>query len=1346
MTLDQAKLTHSLIAEDKWEEAANYVLKLLGKPQVGNKNAAIKVLQGLFQHLLDSDLYLQAATLQWGPDMFNTEPESTVRVFRALHEGSLILLMGSSSMSKTYAAGGFYLLDYLRDPLYTTVKLAAVNEDHLKKNLFAHVVTLFRACAIPCPYEITIQDSALWMGVKSAGNEFGISGIAFKQSQETSGQFKGYKAKPVRKKKHPSFGVMSRLRVLGDECVRGDQPISMADGRLVAISDLVSSKTVDKVVSLNPATGQLEAKAITGWHRVPRRGRGMLNIGGAVVTEDHPVFTQKWKFELANVADTCLKICHEDLQQFSPAIRNADGDLCWGSSGGFVNIAPQRGTGQCKNKIYAGCSATSISSMEAQNDGRLCNISDQGPQADGVRRADLHIFNTEPPGVHQNTQCNGPGWKKAIHERGDGFNDSGGTCGVVHGRRKHGEVEGNNNAYIGNLYVLAPAGGCATGNQLACSVGYSRQAVKEQGVLCNQDERQRNEGLSRDCQAVHCAVPSIQTWRHSSDCKTGSSSEYERTDNNMLRILPRAFYQEKTRTDLFSKVRQSTMDEAAEGLALSEEEPWVYCIDVEDNHNFFASGVCVHNCQNWPGGPFKDFNSLVASKTGSDLIKIACAFNPESTSVQVVQLAEPENGWSAEDLDKLYDWESKAGWRVCRLDAALSENVKQKKVIYPGLQTYEGFLSYLKAGGDNSANYWCVDQNTEALSKRGWVKHYDLGPGDQIYTVNPQTGLGEFAPLEGVYSKLVECKKMYLMTGRGFEALCTEDHRWGTTHKQRIKNGKMSLDIKHTTELKEHDLIPLIRPCGDFPGESKFSADFAEIVGWVISDGTFQPPTNGNKVCINQSATANPEKCERIRALLLRAGANHWEQEHNGIKFFNFSGQLAIDVRAAVTEEKRLTPEFILSLNKEASAALFEGLLLGDGGYQGFCDKRKVGTRYFSTAREGEARMFSMLAARLGYATTTHRRWDKTSKFMIQRGQTREGRWIFIVNLRKSQYTRIQNIKFESYSYDGVVWCPKTKNQTFLARRNGTTYLTGNCFARGFPPMVGTVNTIIPPAWPQSQRGEVTFTETPDNYAAIDLAFMGKDTAQMAIGRWGLASGWRDNNNVFHPFVDRLNPSKNKPHHVLQIDQIMPLQKTDDLASMSAEIMGKCKMMGILAENVAIDKTGIGFGTWSHLTKIWGEVFGVAWNEKPTERKIIAEDLEAADKQCDGVMSEMWWAFRKWLDPRCSAIFINPIIPTQPIHTQLTSRRYKHGKNGIKVEAKEEYMARSGGISPDEADSLVMLVHAVRKNADVTPGLEEQEQPGRGRLGSSGLKFESVGKMANVDVDDAIGATGSDEW
>lgn len=628
MDLQDCKLVHSWIAADQTVDAANHVLSIVGGKRVDSRIKATKIVADLFQYTLDADMYLHAATLAWGPDVFLTEPESVRRSFRVMHENAMILMMGASSMGKTYGIGAWMVLDYLRDPLYTSVKLAAVSEKHLKENLYPHVAKLIRNCIIPCPYRIEFKESELWMGIKEAGFEFGISGLAFKQSQETSGQFKGYKFMPVRKKKHPKFGMFSRLRVLGDEG------------------------------------------------------------------------------------------------------------------------------------------------------------------------------------------------------------------------------------------------------------------------------------------------------------------------------------------------------------------------------------------QNWPGGPFQDFNSLIASLSGIDRIKIVVAFNPENTSCKVVQMAEPEQGWIVEELDTLYDYESKAGWTVCRLDAARSENVIQKKDVFEGLQTYPGYLKYLKAGGDNSPAYFC--------------------------------------------------------------------------------------------------------------------------------------------------------------------------------------------------------------------------------------------------------------------------------------------------------------------------------------------------FARGFPPMVGTVNTIIPPAWPQSQRGEATFIENPQLFAGVDLAFMGKDSAQMAIGRWGLASGWRTHQGNFITFKDRLDIAKTKPHHVLQIDVILPLAKHDNTVTMAEEIMGKCNKLQIAPENTIVDCTGYGFGVHGHLKKVWGDCAGVQWNEKSTERKIVAEDQQGADLQCDGVMSEMWWAFRRWLEPRCEAILINPIIPPQPIHTQLTARRYKTGKNGIKVEPKEEYMSRNGGISPDEIDSCVMLLHVVRLNSDVIPGLVEQQVPDKSS--DNGLRFQSVTKMLQTEMDDSICVSGKGEY
>lgn len=638
MNLVSLKVIHALAYNEHWSEAANEALALIGRaPSAKGKKDGLPILRKLLQHLLDSEKYLEAATLQWGGEMFNAEPESVKRTFSAIEESSKVLLMGASSMGKSYSAGVWLALDYLRDPLYTTVKLAAVNEDHLKKNLFAHLAKLFRNLAIPCEHDVIVRDADLWIGIKEAGYEFGISGIAFKQSQERGGQFKGYKSLPVRKTPHHQFGLMSRIRVLLDEG------------------------------------------------------------------------------------------------------------------------------------------------------------------------------------------------------------------------------------------------------------------------------------------------------------------------------------------------------------------------------------------QDAPGGPFQDFNSLYASISAKGRVKVIVAFNPVNVDRIVVQMAEPEGGYHLDQIDTLHDWTSRWGWRVCRLDAALSENVKQKKVVFDGLQTYDGFMGYLKAGGDTSSSYYC--------------------------------------------------------------------------------------------------------------------------------------------------------------------------------------------------------------------------------------------------------------------------------------------------------------------------------------------------FARGFPPMRGSNNNIIPPLWPHEARGEATFIEKPILVAAVDLAFMGEDTAQMAVGRWGIASGYRTEHPTLGPdgvpqnfihFHDRTDIRRTRPRHVLQIDQLIPMAKHEDTIRMAQEIMGRCKRLGIAPENVGVDRTGIGQGTYDHLRATWGDVIGIMWSEGASDMKILAEDQDPASKQCDGISSEMWWTFRRWIDPTVRAILINPVVHPNPLNTQMTSRQYDTGKKGIKVESKEKYKARNQK-SPDEADSVIQLTYVVRKITDTLPGMVERKTSNPQERMHDDVVVTTPAKQISTETDDAVGEDGDEE-
>lgn len=117
----------------------------------------------------------------------------------------------------------------------------------------------------------------------------------------------------------------------------------------------------------------------------------------------------------------------------------------------------------------------------------------------------------------------------------------------------------------------------------------------------------------------------------------------------------------------------------------------------------FLDEIC-----NIPNGIWRDIDNLMTGM-GDGTQKIIGAFNPTEREDEVGVRCEPKKSWAMFDPNEDFEWESKRGWHVVRLDALQCENVKQKRVIYPGLQTYEGLqLLIQNSGGMDSPGYWAM--------------------------------------------------------------------------------------------------------------------------------------------------------------------------------------------------------------------------------------------------------------------------------------------------------------------------------------------------------------------------------------------------------------------------------------------------------------------------------------------------------------------------------------------------------------------------------------------------------------------------------------------------------------
>jgi len=259
--------------------------------------------------------------------------------------------------------------------------------------------------------------------------------------------------------------------------------------------------------------------------------------------------------------------------------------------------------------------------------------------------------------------------------------------------------------------------------------------------------------------------------------------------------------------------------------------------------------------------------------------------------------------------------------------------------------------------------------------------------------------------------------------------------------------------------------------------------------------------------------------------------------------------------------------------------------------------------------------------------------------------------------------------------------------------------------ARGFPPLKGAVNIVIPTNFPNEYRGTANFTVTPIVGATVDCAYQGEDGAIMTLWRYGLASGWFREDGRRVEFTDYFNPGTPKHRHVLQYDQQIALKNREDTVKLAEEIMDKCRNLKVDPKFLGIDGTGNGFGTYSSIKNTTGfeQVMFIQWASKATELKVMNEDKAGANAIYDTIISEMWFTVRRWFEG--GNILISPVITQMPLNQQLTTRRFSRVRGGLlHVESKREYKAR-GNINADESDSFIQAPLVVRSRHPILPGL-----------------------------------------
>lgn len=356
----------------------------------------------------------------------------------------------------------------------------------------------------------------------------------------------------------------------------------------------------------------------------------------------------------------------------------------------------------------------------------------------------------------------------------------------------------------------------------------------------------------------------------------------------------------------------------------------------------------------------------------------------------------------------------------------------------PGIGTGEVFMMKLYHTAE------CYDDQTEVLTRRGWVNWASVMSNDQLATVENGTLIYE-SPLSLTRSEYQG--DLYCFSGRYVDYAVTPNHRMYVCNAQ----GEKRFEFKRADEV--HNTRFCVHQYGftpDHPTEDRTFAeinglrigwdDYCELIGWYLSEGYVRLDRLNSVTILYQSQAANPDKFAILESLVTRLPFNKWHYYRvNGIKMgIGISSRPLAEhlVLCGRRQQFRRIPREILDGSVSGRVRLYESMMLGDGNFQITASGPHAS---YSTTSNGLADDFQELCIRIGAGA------------VVRRDKQREGNclpsWTVGISLNRTiaQVDPTRGTpKFSTRNYRGFVYCATMRTGLLYVRRNGKPMLCGN--------------------------------------------------------------------------------------------------------------------------------------------------------------------------------------------------------------------------------------------------------------------------------------------------------------
>lgn len=413
-------------------------------------------------------------------------------------------------------------------------------------------------------------------------------------------------------------------------------------------------------------------------------------------------------------------------------------------------------------------------------------------------------------------------------------------------------------------------------------------------------------------------------------------------------------------------------------------------------------------------------------------------------------------------------------------DASVTWDHHDSGVVTDAVMGREGPVVVVRSLSETKAgDKMCYDPQTEILTKDGWKLVGEVGVGELIASLNPETDEIEWVPAVATH-RYEHTGPMYRLETIAVDLLVTDNHRlyakkkrseryellearslFGKSYKQKrngIWNGGRSPEFVVLPALTVSDkrlksgerYLPELR----VPAET-----YAMLLGMFLSEGSLFDESGKQGIDICQEK--EPNRQQMIEAL--DAAGIKYQLKPDRVRIFDRQWYTHFRNNCGLLSHYRKMPRKVFNWDRDLLEVLYEWMMWGDG-----C--RKPNNHRYTTVSQQLADDMQVLCLLLGLSANIATE-DEQIRFISGKAyQARRVYRISIYRARNEPETRRrpsrsaghkQKWQVETWvQYSGDVYCVTlAKNHVMYVRRNGKPVWCGNSARYGDK---GIISEVIP--------------------------------------------------------------------------------------------------------------------------------------------------------------------------------------------------------------------------------------------------------------------------------------------